>query len=177
MSAREEKAVATKDRDSIRCGREHWEEKYGLAAGSSMETVSSIVRVREILVEFMDGHLAGADMSFGEYDLLNVIEVGGSMPLGKIRENARRFFSHQTSVTNVVSRLADRGLVSLSRDPADGRVTLAQLTRLGTRRLKKAHELLAAEEFGLAGLDETEKADLTALLLKVRVSHDDLRPS
>jgi DNA-binding MarR family transcriptional regulator len=63
----------------------------------------------------------------------------------------------------------------MSRDPADGRVTLAQLTRLGTRRLKKAHELLAAEEFGLAGLDETEKADLTALLLKVRVSHGDLR--
>jgi DNA-binding MarR family transcriptional regulator len=172
-------STAVRDDDTIRWGRERWEVKFGLDAATAMETVSSIVRVREILIEFMDGYLSEAGMNFGEYDILNVIDVvgGGSMPLGKIGLNARRFFTHQTSVTNVVSRLVDRGLVATRRDISDGRVTIAEVTPVGRRKLKKAHAILSEVQFGLDGLSEADMVKLNDLLFKVRVAHDDARPS
>ena len=161
--------------DPIAAGRERWERKYGSQAADAMEAVSSLVRVREVLVNFMDQQLAEAGMSFGEYDVLQVIaDYGnGSLALGKIAPKARRFFNHQTSMTNVVSRLVDRGLLRMRQDPTDKRVTLAELTPLGKRRLKKAHETLAGAQFGLEGLSKQEQRDLNALLYQVRLAHGD----
>ncbi|HEV3354693.1 MAG TPA: MarR family transcriptional regulator [Acidimicrobiales bacterium] len=162
--------------DPIAAGRQRWERKYGKGAADAMEAVSSLVRVREILVHFMDEQLAEADMSFGDYDVLQVIsDYGkGSLPLGKIASKARRFFNHQTSMTNVVSRLVDRGLLTMRQDPDDKRVTLAELTPLGKRRLKKAHESLAAVQFGLGQLAKPDQRALNDLLHQVRVFHDDV---
>jgi DNA-binding MarR family transcriptional regulator len=162
--------------DPIAAGRERWEQKYGTGAADAMQAVSSLVRVREILVNFMDDHLSEVGMSFGEYDVLQVIaDYGnGSLALGKIAPRARRFFNHQTSMTNVVSRLVDRGLLTMRQDPGDKRVTLAELTPLGKRRLKKAHETLAGLQFGLEGLSRQEQRDLNALLYRVRLAHGDL---
>jgi DNA-binding MarR family transcriptional regulator len=162
--------------DPIAAGRERWERKYGSGAADAMEAVSSLVRVREVLVNFMDEQLSEAGMSFGEYDVLQVIaDYGnGSLALGKIAPKARRFFNHQTSMTNVVSRLVDRGLLTTRQDPGDKRVTLAELTALGKRRLKKAHETLARHQFGLDGLGRQEQRDLNALLYQVRLAHDDI---
>ena len=141
-----------------------------------MEAVSSLVRVREILVNYMDRYLLEIGMSFGEYDVLQVIaDYGnGSLALGKIAPKVRRFFNHQTSMTNVVSRLVDRGLLTVRRDPDDKRVTLAELTPLGKRRLKKAHETLAGLRFGLDGLSRQEQMDLNALLYQIRLAHGDV---
>jgi DNA-binding MarR family transcriptional regulator len=139
-----------------------------------METVSSLVRVRELLVEFMEQHLAALDMNFVEYDILSVVEVAGAPPLGRIKETSRRYFSHQTSVTNIVSRLEARGFVSLRRDDGDARVTRVHLTRLGSTRLRKAHDALASHEFGLAGLTNGEKTALNDLLYRIRFEHGDV---
>ena len=162
--------------DPIAAGRERWERKYGPTAADAMEAVSSLVRVREILVGFMDQFLADAGITFGEYDVLQVIaDYGnGSLALGKIAPKARRFFNHQTSMTNVVSRLADRGFLTMRQDPKDKRVTLAELTPTGKRRLKKAHEALATEEFGISGLTKQEQQELIALLYRVRLAHGDI---
>jgi DNA-binding MarR family transcriptional regulator len=141
-----------------------------------METVSSLVRVREVLVEFMEQHLASVEMNFVEYDILCVIEVSDTPPLGRIKETSRRYFNHQTSVTNIVSRLEKRGYVALRRDDDDGRMTRVHLTRLGTTRLRKAHAMLASLEFGLAGLSDDDKRALNGLLFKIRVGHGDAGP-
>ena len=138
-----------------------------------METVRALVRAREVLVEFMEQHLASVEMNFVEYDVLSVIEIGGATPLGRIKETSRRYFSHQTSVTNIVSRLERRGDVSLQRDDEDV-VTLVHLTRRGATRLRKAHETLAAVEFGLAGLRDADKRSLNALLYRIRAEHGDV---
>jgi DNA-binding MarR family transcriptional regulator len=163
--------------DRIAAGRDLWEHKYGTAGATAMEAVSNLVRVHEIIVNYMDKYLADCDMTFGEYDVLAVIGDLGreGMPLGKIGEKARQFFNHQTSITNVVSRLADRGLVSMHQDPRDGRVTLVTLTPTGVRRLRKANQTMAGIDFGLGGLSEARQAQLTALLFEVRVAHGDAR--
>ena len=162
--------------DPIAAGRERWERKYGGNAADAMEAVSSLVRVREILVAYMDQYLNDASMSFGEYDVLQVIaDYGsGSLALGKIAPKARRFFNHQTSMTNVVSRLVDRGLLTLRQDLGDKRVTLAELTPTGKRCLTKANETLASVQFGLDALSRNQQKALNALLYQARQAHGDI---
>ncbi len=69
------------------------------------------------------------------------------------------------TVLGVVQRLAQRGLVAVRTDPADGRRRLVQLTRDGH---ELARELIAigptiSDEI-LAGLSEKERRDLLRLL-------------
>jgi DNA-binding MarR family transcriptional regulator len=159
-------------------GRDRWAAEYGTEHAVSMETVSSITRTREVLVDFMESRLLKHDMNFVEYDVMSIIElIGcGSVPLGKIRYYARRHFSHQTSVTNIVNRLAKKGFIELVVDTADRRVTFAQLTAVGRRRVRAAHLALADADFGLDGLSEKEQRQLNHLLFKVRALHGDTGP-
>lgn len=166
------------DRDSIRWGRDQWEAKYGREHATAMEASSALLRTREVVTGFMDDRLAKVDLSWVDYDLLSVIEFigGGAMALGKIRHFVRRFIIHQTSVTNVVARMADRGIVEMKPDDKDRRVTLVGLTPLGRRRLRRAHTLLAEEDFGLAGLTPAQQRTLTDLLYAIRLNHNDVHP-
>jgi len=143
-----------------------------------METFSSLLRTREVLVDWMNEQLASLDMSWIDYDLLSVIEFigGGQMPLGKIRFYVRRFIVHQTSITNVVARLSDRGIVTTHQDANDGRVTVVELTALGRRRLRRAHTILADDDFGLGGLSKSQQSTLIDLLQTIRGEHNDVQP-
>jgi DNA-binding MarR family transcriptional regulator len=143
-----------------------------------MEAMSSLLRTREVLTDWMDNSLAKVDLSWIDYDLLSVIEFigGGAMALGKIRYYVRRFIIHQTSITNVVARMADRGIVEMKPDPKDGRVTLVVLTALGRRRLRRAHTLLAEGDFGLGGLSQAQQRTLIDLLYAIRLDQNDVHP-
>ena len=126
----------------------------------------------------MDQRLEKLELSWIDYDLLSVVEVigGGSMALGKIRLYVRRFIIHQTSITNVVARLTERGIVTTNPDSSDGRVTMVELTALGRRRLRRAQTILAEEDFGLAALSKTEQQTLIDLLYAIRLDHNDVHP-
>ncbi|MEZ5319475.1 MAG: MarR family transcriptional regulator [Vicinamibacterales bacterium] len=58
-----------------------------------------------------------------------------------INELAARTHTHQSSVSVVISRLVDRGLVRRATDPADRRRRLLTLTAAGRRRLRSAPAL------------------------------------
>jgi DNA-binding MarR family transcriptional regulator len=166
------------EHDSIRWGRDQWAAKYGQQHATAMEAFSSLLRTREVLVDSIDRQLAKLDLSWIDYDLLSVIDIigGGAMALGKIRFYVRRFILHQTSITNVVGRLTDRGIVTTKPDEEDGRVTLVELTPLGRRRLRRAHTILAQNEFSLHALSEKQQRSLIELLYAVRLSNDDVHP-
>jgi len=76
------------------------------------------------------------------------------------------------TVLGVVQRLAQRGLVAVRTDPADGRRRLVQLTRDGH---ELAGELVtigpAISSETLAGFDEEEKRDLLRLLDRLGQKH------
>jgi DNA-binding MarR family transcriptional regulator len=166
------------EEDSIRWGRDQWESKYGREHAHAMEAFSSLLRTREVLVEWMNERLADLALSWVDYDLLSVIEFigGGKMALGKIRLYVRRFIIHQTSITNVVARLSDRGVVTTNPDTVDGRVTVVELTALGRRRLRRAHTILAQDDFGLGSLSKAQQRTLIELLHAIRLDHDDVHP-
>jgi DNA-binding MarR family transcriptional regulator len=164
--------------DRIAVGRRSWEGRYGTAAGAAMEAISNIIRVREIIVNFMESYLAELDLNFLEYDVLSVIAEAdaGGLPLSQIGKGARKYFGHQTSITNVVTRLDERGLVTISPDANDGRVTRAALSRTGTNRLRKANQMLAEVSFGVGALSKAELEMVSALMFRVRAEHGDAAP-
>ena len=167
---------ALKPTDAVAAGRSLWVEQFGYTdAGASMEMASQLVRVREILVHSYDRLLKEIDLTFIDYDILSV--VGSSeneeIPLSRIGPLGLRLFNHQTSITNVVSRLAKRRFVKLRPDADDGRVTIVGLTKAGRGRLAEANSRLARVSFGVGTLNRTELSDLVALLVTVRRAHQD----
>jgi DNA-binding MarR family transcriptional regulator len=161
--------------DRIALGRRSWEARYGLEGGGAMEAISNIIRVREIIVNFMESYLAELDLNFLDYDVLSVIaeaDIGG-LPLSQIGKGARKYFGHQTSITNVVTRLEERNLVAVKPDVDDRRVTRVALSRSGTSRLRKANQLLADVDFGVGELSQAELETISALLFRVRAEHGD----
>ena len=161
--------------DEIAVGRRHWRTRYGSGAAAAMEAVSNLVRVRELVVRDMEDHLEALEMNHVEYDVLTVIAAGETrgVRLGQIGRRAQKYFGHQTSITNVVLRLADRRYVVTERDPDDQRATRVALTRLGADRLRAANDALTAARFGIGALTSSELTQLTRLLRKVRAAHGD----
>jgi DNA-binding MarR family transcriptional regulator len=62
----------------------------------------------------------------------------------------------------------------MERDPDDHRATLVSITRIGTKRLREANDVLTAARFGIGALTLAEQAQLTRLMRKVRSAHGDV---
>jgi DNA-binding MarR family transcriptional regulator len=85
-----------------------------------------------------------------------------------ITEVARRLLLETPSVTTMVDRLTERGLVERVKDPKDRRKTLVALTRKGRHLVDAVREpghQLEEEMFG--ALDQGERETLRAILQKL----------
>ena len=76
---------------------------------------------------------------------------------------------HPTSVTNIVDRLEQQGLVHRVAHPTDRRTKLAEINDDGRRIVDKATEAVSATGFGMGALDGADSTRLTAMLRKLRV--------
>jgi DNA-binding MarR family transcriptional regulator len=84
-----------------------------------------------------------------------------------------RLMLHPTSVTNIVDRLEQQGLVHRVAHPTDRRTKLAEINDDGRRIVDKATEAVSATGFGMGALDDGELNRLTAMLRKLRVAAGD----
>lgn len=73
---------------------------------------------------------------------LFVLQKLADGPVGSLNELAARTFTHQSSVSVVVTRLAARGLVARTAYPDDARRVTLSLTPRGRALLRKAPETL-----------------------------------
>jgi DNA-binding MarR family transcriptional regulator len=91
--------------------------------------------------------------------LLMIKGAPGGSEQSTVTELADRLQLAQSTVTELVSRAEEVGLVSRATSPADGRVAHLRLTEEGERRLAKSFASLAAEREALratfAHLDQT----------------------
>ncbi len=69
-----------------------------------------------------------------------VLEKLADAPSLSLNDLAARTMTHKSSVSVVVSRLVDRGLVRRRRSSADGRSIVVTLTHAGRRALERAPE-------------------------------------
>ena len=95
---------------------------------------------------------------------LFVLSELGKTPALSVGELAERTRTDQSSVSTVVARLVDAGLVERERAPDDARRLVLNLTRAGKAALRKAppiaQEVLLASIDRLTGADRKRLADL-----------------
>jgi DNA-binding MarR family transcriptional regulator len=133
----------------------------------AMHAVTSLMRVQQLVIGRLDAILRPHGLTFARYEALVLLTFSsrGSLPLGKMGE---RLQVHPTSVTSIVQRLVQDGLVVRLPHPDDGRGVLAEITPRGRALVEAATKDLVATDFALESLTEDELAELSALLRPVR---------
>ena len=93
---------------------------------------------------------------------LFVLQKLAEGPVSSLKELAARTFTHQSSVSVVVTRLVARGLVARTTFPDDARRVTLALTARGRALLAKAPETLQARL--LASLERLSRAERKTLV-------------
>jgi DNA-binding MarR family transcriptional regulator len=156
--------------DSIEEARRHWDERW--TGGSAMAAATSLVRASQIVVSNVEEALRPFGLTFPRYEALVLLFFSreGALPLGKMGE---RLMIHPASVTNVVDRLEEQGLVNRVPHPTDRRTILAVITDEGRRVVEVATHALSTTAFGLDGLSERDLDQLSRTIRKLRALRGD----
>jgi len=138
-----------------------------------MAAVTSVMRAQQVLLAKVEDVLKPYALTFAAYEALRLLAFtrSGTLPMGKM---GARLMVHPAAVTNAVSKLEQRGLVSRQMSPEDRRVVLAAITGEGRELAEEATAALNRADFGLPGLSPREAADITAMLRTVRAAVGDI---
>ncbi len=133
----------------------------------AMHAVTSLMRTQQLVLARLDLLLRPHGLTFARYEalVLLVFSARGSLPLGKM---GQRLQVHPTSVTSIVRRLEDSGLLRRLPHPDDRRAVLAEITAEGRAVVAAATAELVDGDFGLDALDDTDLGRLSELLRPVR---------
>ena len=97
-----------------------------------------LLRLRETTTREIDRRLQQqADLSLADYGILITLVSTPGLCL-RMSDLSTRQMLTPSGITRVVTRLEERGLVERVPDPADGRASLAALTRPGLETLRRA---------------------------------------
>jgi DNA-binding MarR family transcriptional regulator len=156
--------------DPIQRAFDLWERRWGRS--TSMLAVTSLMRAHQLVLAEVDAIVRPYGLTFARYEALVLLTFSrrGALPLSKIGE---RLQVHPTSVTNIVDRLANTGLVERKPNPLDGRGVLAEITTAGRDAVEKATADLMAADFGLGALAEGQHLSLFGTLRDLRLAAGD----
>lgn len=137
-----------------------------------MHTVTSIMRVHQLVLTELDQLLRPLGLTFARYEALVLLTFSsrGSLPLGKMGE---RLQVHPTSITSIMQRLVADGLVARLPHPEDGRAVLAEITPAGRALCQRATQVLVDADFGLRALTSEQRRAVSELLRPVREAAGD----
>ncbi|HEX4109323.1 MAG TPA: MarR family transcriptional regulator [Solirubrobacteraceae bacterium] len=160
--------------DPIGEARRHWVAHWGQEPAPSMAAVTSIMRCQQILLLRLNDLLRPMGLTFPRYEALMLLRLSrtGALPLGKIGE---RLQVHRTSVTGLVDRLEERGLVVRTAHATDRRTTLAEITPAGRELAEQATRVLNEERFAVPELADAWLEELTLLLRDFREAAGDFQ--
>jgi DNA-binding MarR family transcriptional regulator len=157
--------------DPIAEAHRQWRARWPEQA-DHMAAVTSVMRVQQLLLSRVEETLKPFGLTFAAYEALRLLAFSrrGSLPMGKMGE---RLMVHPASVTNVISRLEQRGLAERRLSPDDRRVVLATITPDGQTLVQQATDALNQASFGLPGFSARQAADVTSRLRAVRIAAGD----
>ncbi len=158
--------------DPIEEARAQWSARWKPDVGDAMAAATSIMRAQQVVLAAVDGALRPFGLTFARYEglVLLLFSRRGSLPLGKM---GQRLMIHPTSVTNIIDRLEEQGLVRRIPHPTDGRTTLAEITEDGRRLAKEATKAVNAVTFGLGSLSAEDLDQLIRITRRLRQSVGD----
>lgn len=137
-----------------------------------MAACTSIMRAHQIVLSRVEAALKPLELTFARYEALVLLYFSreGQLPLGKMGD---RLMLHPTSITNIIDRLEEQGLIRRKPHPTDRRTTLAQITDEGRELVDKVTDAAGSARFGMGALSEAELDTLTGLLTKLRIGAGD----
>jgi DNA-binding MarR family transcriptional regulator len=117
------------------------------------------------LYKEFDSHVRAAGLSSIQWRVLATLHDGEPLTVSQL---AHEVLSKQPTVTKLVQRMGEQGLLALRGDPNDQRRTLVSVTPAGKRLVKPLVDKARDHEARLLRtLGASEKAALQALLLKL----------
>jgi DNA-binding MarR family transcriptional regulator len=160
--------------DPIEEARLQWSARWEPDVSDAMAAATSIMRAQQIVLAAVDGALRPFGLTFARYEglVLLLYSRRGVLPLGKM---GQRLMIHPTSVTNIIDRLEQQGLVRRQPHPTDGRTTLAEITDEGRRLATRATAAVNDVEFGLGGLSPGDLRHLMRIITKLRLGVGDFK--
>lgn len=128
-------------------------------------------RARRVVLQSrppIEGVFARHGLDAGEFDVLSTLRRSGPPYALRPTELYRSLMISSGGLTDRLNRLTKAGLITRPPSPEDRRSLLVQLTEEGRTRVETAfREDMAVEARLLAGLDDADRAALTALLRKL----------
>lgn len=158
-------------KDLVHEAARQWAERYPDAQG--FQGIVSMIRAYGVMVRSLEGELRPLGLNLSRYEVLLLLSFtrAGRLPTMRLRD---LLLVHGSSVTYLVDRLEDAGLVERMPDPSDGRVTLVCITVAGRELVDRASHALRAAGFGaFAALDGEQAGQLIELLGHLRGSGRD----
>ncbi|HWL02699.1 MAG TPA: MarR family transcriptional regulator [Microbacteriaceae bacterium] len=129
----------------------------------------ALFRAQVAVLRDIGSDFPAEQLTIVEYDVLfNLSKLPGRS--ARPRDLTPLLLVSQPSVSRMIDRLVERGLVTKTPDPDDGRGTLVTLTQAGFdlfRRVAVVHSEAIARRFG-DRLDDEELAQLIALCDRLR---------
>ncbi len=161
--------------DPIDEARRHWTERWEEDPSRAMAAVTSIMRAQQILLARLNDVLRPFGLTFPRYEALMLLSFtkAGALPIGKMGE---RLQVHRTSVTNIIDKLENDGLVRRVPHAQDRRATLAEITDEGRRVAAAATKAMHGALFGVGTLSAAEQESLTEILRELRLAAGDFVP-
>ncbi len=158
--------------DPIDEARRQWVAHGWADAAEGMATITSIIRVEQLVLARIDEQLRPLGLTFARYEVLVLLDFSreGSLPQGKI---GSRLQVHPASVTNAVKRLEADGLVERRPHPRDGRTVLAAVTARGRELAAEATSRLNEKVFTDLSWTSQELRELFAVLRAFREAAGD----
>ena len=135
----------------------------------AVDAWESLFRAQVSVLRQLNSEFPSGDLLFNEYDVLFNLSRQPTRRL-RMRDLNRHLLLTQPSVSRLVDRLVQRGLVVKESDPGDGRGTIVCLTDDGYDQFKRVAVLHAESIRKRVGgaLDEDELRELARLSDKLR---------
>ncbi|MDA8276827.1 MAG: MarR family transcriptional regulator [Actinomycetota bacterium] len=154
------------DFDPIAEAKNHWAKRWP-EHSSYMAAATSIMRAQQLILKATDDALRPYGLTFARYEALMLLSFTkrGELPLSKL---GQRLMIHPTSVTNIVDRLAQDGLIERVPHPTDRRTTLAKITDLGKKLAEEATVAVHEVNFGISHLTDDDNQDVVRVVNSIR---------
>jgi DNA-binding MarR family transcriptional regulator len=152
---------------------EHYWRQQDLGDPRRFLAMGSLLRLQQLMMAEIDRTLKEFELTRTAYLVLATIQLSedGTRLLSRI---AQHMLVHPTTVTLVIDKLEEQGLVVRQPHPSDRRATYARITPAGTALMKEATRALDAVDFGLPGLTNTKADQLLRLLAPIRAQAGDI---
>jgi DNA-binding MarR family transcriptional regulator len=155
--------------DVVEASRRVWLRDWSSEAASGMAVFTAILRSFQLLNDEVQRTMRRHDLTFGRYEVLTWLATDpeSSATLSWISKTLR---IPPATVTNLIDRLEQDGLVRRVPHPTDARTTLAEITARGRKLARNATSDLNSSVYERIGLTEDQRHQLIELLAELRAS-------